>query len=103
MGYYKQQAIEQDVDRIVAWYGAHDKLPVYIMNRILADKKLLEDLVEAWEIRESHPTYTGRKYARRRETYVSPNKFTRDQKVILAAVGVIWLSLLVFALIGLYS
>jgi hypothetical protein len=103
MGYYKQQEIEQDVDRIVAWYGAHDKLPVYIMNRILADKKLLDDLVEAWEIRQGHPTYTGRKYARRRETYVSPNKFTRDQKVILAAVGVIWVSLLLFALIGLYS
>lgn len=103
MGYYKQQQIEQDVDRIVAWYGAHDKLPVYVMNRILADKKLLEDLVEAWEIRENHPTYTGRKYARRRETYVSPYRFTRGQRAIAIGVGSLWVGLLAFALIGIYS
>lgn len=102
MGYYKEQALEEDVDRIVAWYGAHDKLPVYIMNRILADKKLLEDLVEAWESRQSHPTYTARKNARRRETYVSPDKFTRDQKVILVGLGIVWVGLLAVALVGIY-
>jgi hypothetical protein len=103
MGYYKNQEVENDVDRIVAWYGAHDKLPVYIMNRILADKKLLEDLVEAWERRGNHPTYSGRKYARRRETYVSPDRLTRGQKALAVTVAVIWVGLLVVALVGIYS
>jgi hypothetical protein len=103
MGYYKQQEIDRDVDRIVAWYGAHADLPVYIMNRILADKKLLDDVVEAWEARGAHPAYWTRRNRRRRETFVSPNRLTKTQTGLAIGVGVIWVAMLAIAIVGVTS
>lgn len=52
MGYYKQIDAEQqaEVDRVVRWWrDNHKHIPNYVMSRILADKKLLDDLMEAYE------------------------------------------------------
>lgn len=52
MGYYKRLDSEQqaEVDRTVRWWrDNHENIPTYVMHRILADKKLLDDLMDAWD------------------------------------------------------
>lgn len=58
MGYYKNidASQQEDVDRIVRWWKENNnQIPEYVMKRVLADEKLLGDLLDAWEARTYAP------------------------------------------------
>lgn len=52
MGYYKniEIALQDDVDRLVSWYKAHDHaLPPYVLEWIVERDERLWPLVRRWE------------------------------------------------------
>jgi hypothetical protein len=98
VGYYKEQEIANDVDRLVSWYAAHCELiPTYVMARILGDQKLLDDLMAEWETGDVAPP-AKRGYTvlqrpapikTRRETYRKP-KFELTTVMAIAIVISVW-------------
>jgi hypothetical protein len=103
VGYYnKLDAERQDeIDQIVKWYNFNKDLPDYLMNHILADKKLLDTVLRLWDAdgRKNYnlPPVPPRKVRGRRATYRKP-KFELTTVMAISIIVSVW----ALALIGAY-
>ena len=100
MGYFNklEVSIQDDVDRLVAWYKAHaDELPPYVLEWIVERDERLWALVQRWEKLPAQPKPASEHVAlqpqsrrQTRELEKSSNliHFTKsDYWVLVGAVG----------------
>jgi len=105
MGYYNRVEVEQQakIDSIVRWYKHHaNVLPAYLLNRILADDKLLETVIELWE--ETPRPKPAKQHVSLQATNSKPKtdwSMTSDQgKVFIIMYGVT-MGLVLLGIVGL--
>jgi len=85
MGYFNklEVSIQDDVDRLVAWYKAHaDELPPYVLEWIVERDERLWALVQRWEKQPAQPKPASEHVALQPQTRRDARALAKSSEVI---------------------